>query len=124
MVLDAGDGRPETELWHVTLTVGGASREPENVRVALEQLAAERPFLLSGRYGPDRAEIRYWEEARDCADACALALRVWGEHRSSASLPPWQVLGLEVLARPVHQERAAGPPVSLPLVASGVLRPY
>ena len=44
---------------------------------ALERLSAERPFFLSGRYAEGRAELRYWEEAQDCSDACAMALRVW-----------------------------------------------
>ncbi len=46
----------------------------------------EQPFLLAGRYAPDRAEVRYWEEAPDVAssDAAALALRLWGEHRGTA----------------------------------------
>ena len=51
------------------------------VRAALERLTHEQPFLLSARYAADRAELRYWEEARDLEDAAALALRLWGEHR-------------------------------------------
>jgi hypothetical protein len=92
-------------LWHVTLTVAGVETTAEEVLAALERLSAERPFFLSGRYAGGRAELRYWEEARDCADACALALRVWFEHRESASLPPWQVVALEVVARDEHQRR-------------------
>ena len=57
------------------------------MRSALERLAHERPFLLSARYAADRAELRYWEEARDLEDAAALALRLWGEHRLTADLP-------------------------------------
>ena len=53
----------------------------------------------------DRAEVRYWEEAGNCGDAAALALRLWGEHRASAELPAWQVLGLEVVDESVHRER-------------------
>jgi hypothetical protein len=87
------------ELWHVTLTVGGDSHPTEEVRAALERLSAERPFMLSGRYGADRAEFSYWEEADDLADAAALALRLWGEHRRTAGLPVWAVRGLEVMSR-------------------------
>jgi hypothetical protein len=96
----------EPQLWHVTLTVAGDRFDPEAVLGALERLARERPFFLSGRYDGDRAELRYWEEASDCSDACAMALRLWGEHRESALLPPWQVCGLEVVARDEHQRRA------------------
>ena len=76
-------------LWHITLTLGGDGIAPSDVLGALRRLADEQPFLLSGRYAEDRAELRYWEEAPDCQDAAALALRLWGEHRSSAGLPPW-----------------------------------
>jgi len=109
-------------LWHVTLTVGGDPESPDQVLAALERLADERPFLLSGRYSSDRAELGYWEEAVDCGDAAALALRLWGEHRISSGLPPWQVVGLEVLDEKVYRERSApnGPPV----VAVGGWRPY
>ena len=60
-------------MWHVTLTVGGRDRSRRAViRAALERLAHEHPFLLAGRYAADRAEVRYWEEADDLADArCA-----------------------------------------------------
>jgi hypothetical protein len=99
----------EDSLWHVTLTVAGEEEDVDDVLAALERLAAERPFFLSGRYAADRAELRYWEEARDCDDACALALRLWFDHRESADLPPWSVCGLEVLARTEHQRRDGSP---------------
>jgi hypothetical protein len=95
-------------LWHVTLTIGGEAIEPPDVLAALRRLADEQPFLLSGRYAGDRAEVRYWEEATNCQDAAALALRLWGEHRQSAHLPPWQVVGLEVVDESVHRERGNG----------------
>ena len=96
----------EPQLWHVTLMVAGDPFEPEAVLGALERLGRERPFFMSGKYDGDRAELRYWDEAADCSDACALALRLWGEHRESALLPPWQVCGLEVVSRDEHQRRA------------------
>ena len=68
-------------MWHVTLTVVGDEVDAAEVRAALERLTHEQPFLLSARYAADRAELRYWEEARDLEDAAALALRLWGEHR-------------------------------------------
>ena len=63
---------PDAKLWHVTLTVGGEPMEATLVKAALERLSGEQPFLLSGRYGGDRAEVRYWEEAPECADAAEL----------------------------------------------------
>jgi hypothetical protein len=116
--------RPEARpMWHVTLTVTGEACEPADVRSALEQLAHERPFLLSARYGADRAELRYWEEARDLEDAAALALRLWGEHRASAGLPPWRVSGLEVVDRRTYQRRSTDTPAPV-LVPAGGVRPF
>jgi len=94
-----------SQLWHVTLTVAGAPLDRETVLAALQRLAAERPFFLAGRYDARRAELRYWEEAADCSDACAMALRLWFEHRESAGLPPWSVAGLEVVSRDEYHRR-------------------
>ncbi|MCA1217650.1 hypothetical protein [Streptomyces sp. 8L] len=108
-----GDGRPVSRLWHITLSVSGARAPIADVRRALEQLAHDHPFLLTSRYAVDHAEIRYWEEARDLHDAAAVALRLWGEHRSSARLPPWEIVGLEVIDRDTYHQRVAegyGPP--------------
>ena len=92
------------DLWHVT-KLAGERHDRDVVLAALVRLAAERPFFLSGRYDGDRAELRYWEEASDCSDACALALRLWFEHLESAGLPPWKVAGLEVISREEYQRR-------------------
>lgn len=110
-------------MWHVTLTVVGESAEPSEVKAALERLAHERPFLLSARYAADRAELRYWEEARDLEDAAALALRLWGEHRRTAELPPWRVVGLEVVDRRTYQHRVTDGPRPV-LVPAGGVRPF
>jgi len=99
------EGVQPDSMWHVTLTMGGDSHALDELLAALERLSDERPFLLSGRYAGDRVELRYWEEAQDCHDACALALRLWFDHRQSAGLPNWSVLGLEVLTREEHQRR-------------------
>ena len=121
---------PARRLWLVTVTVGGAAWAPQEVRAALERLSGEHPFLLSGRYAADCAELRYWEEAETCVDACALALRVWGEHRTTAGLPPWEVRGLEVIEREVAErrgdaERLIPAPVSAlaPVSPTGSWRP-
>ncbi|MEV7546675.1 hypothetical protein AB0O29_29575, partial [Streptomyces sp. NPDC089915] len=81
------DQGPVSRLWHVTLSVSGKPAPLSEVRRGLEQLAHDHPFLLTSRYADDHAEIRYWEEARDLHDAAAVALRLWGEHRSTARLP-------------------------------------
>jgi hypothetical protein len=95
------DGR----LWHVTVSVAGARTDPAEVRAGLEQLSMDHPFLMSGRYASDHAEVRYWEEADDVHDALAMALRLWGEHRRTAGLPTWTVVGLEVVDRATHRRR-------------------
>ena len=110
-------------MWHVTLTVMGEEQDPVEVRSALERLTHERPFLLSVRYAADRAEVRYWEEAGELEDAAALALRLWGEHRSTAELPPWRVAGLEVVDRATFQRRAMDSPAPA-LVPAGGVRPF
>jgi len=109
-------------MWHVTLTVGGVPKAADDVRSALDRLVAEQPFLLSARYASDRAELDYWEEAQGCEDAAALALRLWGEHRASADLPPWHVLGLEVVERETFSRRENGATPSVALAAVERLR--
>ncbi|MEU6484663.1 hypothetical protein [Streptomyces sp. NPDC046887] len=120
---DGGHGRPAPErpvskLWHVTLSVSGPEVPLRDVRRALEQLAHDHPFLLTSRYAGDHAEIRYWEEARDLHDAAAVALRLWGEHRQTSQLPPWKIVGLEVIDRETYHQRVAegyGPPPAAPV---------
>ncbi|MCS0638124.1 hypothetical protein NX801_21195 [Streptomyces sp. LP05-1] len=110
--------RPVSKLWHITLSVSGARAPLADVRRALEQLAHDHPFLLTSRYAEDHAEIRYWEEARDLHDAAAVALRLWGEHRQTAQLPPWEIVGLEVIDRETYHLRIAegyGPPPAAPV---------
>ncbi|MCM2388468.1 hypothetical protein [Streptomyces albipurpureus] len=108
-----GYGDEQSKLWHITLSVSGAEAPLKEVRRGLEQLAHDHPFLLTSRYASDHAEIRYWEEARDLHDAAAVALRLWGEHRSTSRLPPWTIVGLEVIDRQTYHQRVAegyGPP--------------
>ena len=92
-------------LWHVVVTVTGAPRPLGEVAAALTRLTAEHPFVHSLRYDEDRAEISYWEEGEEMVDAASLALRLWAEHRDSAELPPWTVVGLEVVERETFQAR-------------------
>ncbi|QKW27504.1 hypothetical protein HUT11_16305 [Streptomyces seoulensis] len=118
----APDGRAQPaelpRLWHITLRVSGARTPVQEVRRGLEQLAHDHPFLLTSRYAGDHAEVRYWEEARDLHDAAAVALRLWGEHRRTAQLPPWEIVGLEVVDRDTYHQRLAegyGPPPATPV---------
>lgn len=94
-------------LWHVVLSVAGAATPLAELRAALERLAQDHSFFLTARYAADHAEIRYWEQARDLHDAAAIALRLWGEHKASAKLPPWEIVGLEVVDRTTYRKRAA-----------------
>jgi hypothetical protein len=92
-------------LWHVTVTVAGDAMEPLMVKAALARLALERPFISALRFNSQRAEITYWDEAELLVDAGSLALRLWTEHRESARLPAWEVIGLEIVERTLHQDR-------------------
>lgn len=95
-------------LWFVTLTVSGDPVPAEVARAALQRLAHERPFFVALRYRSDRAELQYWEEAGSLLEAASLAVRLWAQHRVSAALPPWRVVGVEVLDRETHLGRAPG----------------
>ncbi|MFF6800921.1 hypothetical protein [Streptomyces sp. NPDC012616] len=119
-VAESKGGQPVeiARLWHVTLSVSGEEAPVQEVQRALEQLAHDHPFLLTSRYAGDHAEIRYWEEARDLHDAAAVALRLWGEHRQTAGLPPWEIVGLEVIDRQTYHQRIAegyGPAPATPV---------
>lgn len=92
-------------LWHVTVTVAGETVEMPIVRNALRRFSEQRPFLHSLKHDECRAEVQFWEEAQCLLDAASLALRVWDEHRVSAGLPHWEVVGLEVVERSVFQGR-------------------
>lgn len=115
-----GEPRDLPRLWHVTLSVSGPPAPVTEVRRALEQLAHDHPFLLTSRYADDHAEIRYWEEARDLHDAAAVALRLWGEHRQTAGLPPWEIVGLEVIDRATYHQRVAAGYGPVPATPVGV----
>ncbi|AUG77197.1 hypothetical protein CFP65_2363 [Kitasatospora sp. MMS16-BH015] len=97
----------EARLWHVVLSVAGRATPLDELKAALERLAHDHSFFLTARYATDRAEIRYWEQARDLHDAAAIALRLWGEHKLTANLPPWEIVGLEVVDRPTYHHRVA-----------------
>jgi hypothetical protein len=111
------------KLWHITVTVAGDPVPDTDIRSGLERLAHDHPFLLSGRYAPDRAEIRYWEEASNAQAATNLALAVWAQHQDSASLPAWQVVGVEVIDRETFHRRAARSVPGRSLISAGGVSP-
>jgi hypothetical protein len=96
----------------VTVTVGGDPHAASDTCAALARLQDERPFLDSIRYDEHKAELSYWEEGATMVDAASLALRLWDEHRETAGLPLWKVLGLEVLERDVYQARQPTAPLA------------
>ncbi len=107
--------------------MSGDPTDAAQLRAGLVRLTQERPFFLVARYARDRAELRYWEEARDLDDAAALALRLWGEHRITSGLPAWHVVGLEVIDRDTFQRRAAhrgGAEPLAPVRAAGEVIPF
>ncbi|WSL80639.1 hypothetical protein OG403_12800 [Kitasatospora sp. NBC_01266] len=104
---DGADGVEQGRLWHVVLSVAGEVTPLGALRAGLERLAHDHSFFLTARYAADHAEIRYWEQARDLHDAAAIALRLWGEHKASAKLPPWEIVGLEVVDRATYHQRVA-----------------
>lgn len=94
-------------LWHVTLTVSGVAVEPMLVRGALSRLLEERPFIDAVEYTGTGASLQFWDEGAEMLDVASLALRLWPEHRASAGLPPWEIVGLEVVEKSVREGRSA-----------------
>ena len=116
-------GAADLPLWHVRVTLAGPATDAEQLGLALQRLCQASPFLASVRYNSERAEVTYWDEAEDADDAAALALRVWNDHRRSVGLPPWHVVGLEVVDRDTRRARAD---VSddRDVLATGDVRPF
>ena len=94
--------------WHVTLTVAGAPVEQMLLRAGLLRLSEEHQFLESVRFTKNSAELSFWDQGETMLDVASLALRLWAEHRETAGLPRWEVVGLEVLEQPVHDARTGG----------------
>lgn len=111
-------------MWHVTLTVAGQAVSLAEIRDGLERLSHAHPFLLAGRYAPDRAELRYWEEAPEIDLAVALANQLWGAHRAIAALPDWEVVGLEVVDQDTFHQRGRTMVDRPGLVAAGSVLPF
>lgn len=105
-------------LWHVTLTVAGQPVEPMLVRAALARLRDERPFIDTLAFTGTTAEVQYWDEGEAMLDVASLALRLWSEHRESAGLPCWQIVGLEVVEKSIRENRGSLRPAGVPVATS------
>jgi hypothetical protein len=95
----------DRRLWHVTLTVSGATVEPLLLRGALSRLREERPFIDTIEFTQSSAELQFWDEGTSMVDVASLALRLWAEHRESAGLPGWETVGLEVVEKSIQELR-------------------
>lgn len=115
---------PDERLYHVTLTVAGPELPVAEVRAALERLATHHQLLLSGRYATDRAEVRFWDEGQHLRDAAARALLLWSDYSELAALPPWEVVGLEVVDRGTFHARGRNGELTVPPVGAGDVRPF
>ncbi len=93
--------------WHVTLTLSGEPAEPLIVRGAMQRLIEERPFMDSVTSTGHSVEIQFWDQGESMLDVASLAMRLWGEHRASAKLPDWEVVGLEVVEKDLRDRRGA-----------------
>lgn len=94
--------------WHVRVTLAGDAVEPLIVRSALHRLADERPFLEAMSFTDTTACVEWWDQGETMLDVASLALRFWNEHRESAGLPRWEVVGLEVLEKSLRESGKAG----------------
>lgn len=92
--------------WHVTLTLAGEVVEPLIVRAAMQRLDVERQFLGSVISTSDSVEIQFWDQGENMLDVASLAMRLWHEHRESAKLPDWEVVGLEIVEKSLRDRRA------------------
>lgn len=98
----------DTRHWYVTLTLSGEPVEPLILRAALVRLNEAHPLFDSIRFAPDVVELSFWEQGESMLDVGSVALRLWNEHRDTAQLPRWQVVGLEVVESALHESRRAG----------------
>ena len=93
--------------WHVKLTLSGDPVEPLIVRAAMQRLTEQRQFLDSVDSTASSVEIQFWDEGESMLDVASLAMRLWNEHRGSARLPNWEVVGLEVVEKDLRDRRSS-----------------
>jgi len=93
--------------WHVRLTLAGAPVEPLILRGATQRLSQERPFLDSVISNGESVEIQFWDEGDTMLDVASLAMRLWNEHRHTANLPDWEVVGLEIVGKDLYDKRSS-----------------
>ncbi len=93
------------DLWFVTVTIGGDALARDEVQEALERLSVERAFLVGIRYDRTHAQVRYWDECADAAQATRQALSLWGDEEVFEELPGWRVSGLEVVDLATAQQQ-------------------
>jgi len=116
-------GLTHRQMWHVTLTVAGGEMAATEVKAALDRLADRHQFLMTARYRSDRAELQYWDEGLDVRSAAARALVLWNDYSEIAALPPWDVVGIEVVDQPTFQTRTPSLGAPSP-VGSGSIKPF
>ena len=73
----------------------------------MQRLSDERPLLDSVISNGKSVEIQFWDQGENMLDVASLAMRLWNEHRESARLPNWEVVGLEIVEKDLRETRAA-----------------
>ncbi len=73
----------------------------------MQRLIEERQFLDSVDSTGNSVEIQFWDEGESMLDVASLAMRLWNEHRDSAKLPNWEVVGLEVVEKDLRDRRSS-----------------
>jgi len=103
-------------LWHVTMSVSGASAPPEQLAMALRRLCELDPMNVGARYAADNAELQFWDEGPELRVVAEAAVAWWDGVREDAGLPEWSLTGLEVMERHLWQVRSRRP---RPVIAPG-----
>lgn len=96
-------------LWHVTVSVSGASASPEHLSAALHRLCALDPMNVGARYSTDTAVLQFWDEGAALSVVAQAAVAWWEAVRADAGLPEWSLTGLEVMDQHLWQQRGGQP---------------
>jgi hypothetical protein len=97
--------RVDGQLWHVTLIVSGRPAPLDELGRALRHLCALDPMNLGVRYREDRAELQFWDEGPELRTVADAAAQLWGSRRRDTGLPPWTLVGMEVMQQQTWRER-------------------